>query len=197
MSDSHFEIEPVLSLGAYLKAQEAIQQRRPLALRRHVPTYKELGSLADVAHTTIYRLTTVSYRAQLPLDLAYRVITALRSLEFEIGVRDIVEWELPEGLKSPPIGWQESVEATLPGQLIVTLGACLEACKREGELPVPHVTELARAAQMSRRQLERILADEVQRLDIGKLGLVLTGLARAGWALTPEDVLLYLPTETS
>ncbi len=184
-------IEPVLTLGAYLKEQAAVQQRRPSTARQRVPTYKELGRLLKVDPMTVYRLTTTSYRGQLPLNLAYRVMTEVRRLGFEIGVSDLVTWELPTGILRPPTGWQAGVNVKTSRQVAVILGRCLAVCRGIGAPPVPHITELAAVAQMSRRQLERILADDGQRLDLTKLGRLLTALAQAGWGLLPEDVLYY------
>ena len=84
-----------------------------------------------------------------------------------------------------------------PERFAVTLGVCLEQCRKVGEPPLPSVTELAMAAHLSRRQLTRILSDKVQRLDLDKVGDVLTILAQAGWGLMPEDVLYYPQGDTT
>ena len=184
-------IEPVLTLGAYLKEQEGAQQRRPVAARQPVPTYKELGMLTKVDPMTVYRLTTPAYRSQLPLNLVYRLIRAMRARGFAMGVHDLVSWELPEGLHHLPADWGTDWDVGVPEQVVVVLGPCLALCRDVGEPPVPTTEALATAAQMSRRQLERILGGTIQRLDLAKLGLLLGTLAEAGWGLRPEDVLYY------
>ena len=192
-------IQPVLVLGAYLKEQAALQQRLPRDQRRAVPTYAALAEGAGVTQQSVFRLANQAYLTQLPLKLAYRVMRVLRERGFEVGVGDVVAWQLPGGLVRPEDrAWQSRVEMHERDRLATTLGAYLEHLRRveaqrpeELRRPVPDKEELAEAAAISRRQVERLLADHVLRLDLPKLGAILSLLVRYGWAATPEDVLLY------
>jgi DNA-binding Xre family transcriptional regulator len=84
-----------VALKSYIDKIEAEERSRPVSLRRRVPHMKELAESIGVNPVTLSNIANNKIK-QLNLELAGRIITALRQHGFETDVSDILTYRPPE-----------------------------------------------------------------------------------------------------
>lgn len=79
-------------LVPYLQELALIEQTKPLALQRPVPTLGELAKIAGLSKNAMSNLTTGKTRS-LNLDLACTIIDEIRRRGFDMDLTDLVAYQ--------------------------------------------------------------------------------------------------------